>query len=212
MRTFFMSGLAAFVALSFANAAEHEPRKALENGDIRPYAKYCSEIVGAPLPSFDCLADGREIPITLNGRRVGSGHTGKCDRPSLNVPGCAQGARLGRIVFDNPDISAVFICRPAKNWTPQRPRFGRIAVTQHNRKNGATCWYNTRRPEVNTDGVPGNDAPEILTRRIASPVDSMFPNAVAPVLSDGRPAQAAERQKWASVSGFVCQSCHAPDP
>lgn len=133
------------------------------------YAKSCSKSIGAPLPDFDCVQDGVEIPITLNGKSHPSDAPKSCDNPALldsteNMQPCAKGSRLGIIKSDNLDVLTVFICR--KYTHASNLAFNDIAVIQHNILTGATCWYQS---EVGTE--------KNITPDIRSPIHGEVVNA-----------------------------------
>ena len=162
-------------------------------GDIQTSARHCGEVVGAPIPSFSCEADGVAIPITIKGRPSPAAAPDRCDRPAFNVSGeeaCRVGSRLGRLKFDDPDIEGVFICRRSAHPGPNGRLYEEIAVLQHNQRNGATCG---------AIAFGGDNKSPPLSGDVRSPVESASANA------DGA-------GDWLSPNQIVCATCHKPDP
>lgn len=143
------------------------------------YAAQCQARMGR-VPAFNCTAAyARVIPITgLQNNR--------CDNPNqLGSGRCVAGSRIGQLSTGNPDVTTVFICR--KYSAVADPTFHDIAVIQHNRESGDTCWFQT----PVGDDRDGRAAP--------SPMEN----------------SAAANQYWlepADVAPIDCQKCHDADP
>ncbi len=173
-------------------------------GDIQTYAQHCAEVIGEPVPDFDCLADGVEIPIfDHDAPPTGAFNPPKCDRPatmnSSEVDPCQVGSRFGVLRGSNPDISSTFICRRENS----EDGYDEVAVIQHNASNGATCWFR------GTLAITANNAEIAMPERklgnaIASPIRSAFVN--------DHPDPETPRITWHTVNRFFCRSCHDIDP
>lgn len=110
---------------------------------LSQYAAKCDAATGIHVPSFSC-DNGTEVP--------GQGQGGSCDRPNVLNGACDPGSKFQVLPGGNADAVAVAHCRrvglPANGNT-----FNDIAVIQHNKKNGATCFYQA------LTNLPGNNIP-----------------------------------------------------
>jgi|KBSMisStaDraftv2_1062788.scaffolds.fasta_scaffold10828_5 hypothetical protein len=110
---------------------------------LAQYAAKCDAATGIHVPSFSC-GNGTEVP--------GQGNGVTCDRPNVLNGQCDPGSRFQVLPGGNADAVAVAHCRrvglPANGNT-----FNDIAVIQHNKKNGATCFYQA------LTNLPGNNIP-----------------------------------------------------
>ena len=111
------------------------------------YADQCAAEMGV-IPQFNCL-DGDLLDITVNG--VSQTHPpsdGKCDKPvQLGLAGnqCVPFSRLLRIDTGTPGVTTIAICRKYFDSTgPQDQRFDDIAMIQHNKTSGRTCFFQSK--------------------------------------------------------------------
>ena len=131
------------------------------------YARMCDEVIrtsnNVPItvPSFDC-ENGTRVPDPGIAGPGGGGrldhlpHKNTCDFPNQLNRECDPGSKFTTL-FDTPDGFVVAHCRK-KKWIPYMDgmgntrhngdnmieddgRFSDIAVIQHSRINGATCFY-----------------------------------------------------------------------
>ena len=101
---------------------------------LSEYAATCDRFVGGTVPTFNCL-DGEIIPIRGD-------ENGPCENPQTLTGQCWNYSRLGKLQSDNPDVEIRFLCRHySKASGPDDSLFNDIAVIQHNRSTGATCFY-----------------------------------------------------------------------
>jgi hypothetical protein len=155
---------------------------------LEEYVKKCDRAIGVTVPQFNCDM-GKVIPTTHFA-------SGRCDRPNVLNSVCDPNSTFQ--VLSDPDdpgsnnVSIVALCRK-KDKGPGK--YGDIAVIQHNRKNGATCFYQALPPGVGT----------------ASEGDL---NGV-----DVQPPSKGERGFWMSPASIVaptfgapCGSCHDNGP
>jgi len=144
------------------------------------YAAQCQASMGR-VPAFDCTAAyATVIPITGQ-------ENGKCDKPNQLGDGpCTPGSRTGQLSTGNPDVTTVFICR--KYSAVADPTFHDIAVIQHNRSTGDTCWFQSK-----LDGSQHNG------RTVPSPMDDT-------------PTASNYWYEPANVASINCQRCHDADP
>jgi hypothetical protein len=106
---------------------------------LEEYAKKCDRAIGVTVPQFNCdPPHGKLIPTTHSAN-------GRCDRPNVLNEQCDPNSTFQ--VLSDPDdpgsnnVSIVALCRKKGNGPG---KYGDIAVIQHNRKNGATCFYQAR--------------------------------------------------------------------
>ena len=159
--------------------------------DRAAYAAQCAAEMG-PIPAFNCL-DGALLDITVN--QVSQTQPVQiCDKPvQLGLGGGSQCVPFSRLLALNsgkPNVTTIAICR--KYFTsagPHDPRFDDIAMIQHNRTSGRTCFFQSHL-EANLDG-----------RFVPSPSDTT--NEAAQYWLDNRPG---------GPSGITCSNCHAADP
>jgi hypothetical protein len=101
---------------------------------LSQYARNCDQHVGGTVPSFSCL-DGALVPIE-NKRGT------SCSNPSNLINSCNEYNRVGKLESNDPNVEIRFMCR---HYTPVdsplASTFNDIAVIQHNRVSGATCFY-----------------------------------------------------------------------
>lgn len=103
---------------------------------LREYALNCEQHVGGRIPSFSCL-DGSIIPID-------GPEEGPCNNPQILNGQCWKYSRLGSLDSGDPDVQIRFLCRhynKASYRGDQDPIFNDIALIQHNKATGATCFF-----------------------------------------------------------------------
>jgi hypothetical protein len=176
---------------------------------ISDYAKEVAAKLG-PIPSFNVFENGVIIPITLNDVELPAGlhsPSGKCDRPVLLPLGsdgqCVPYARIGRLPGTNPqtgeldpDIQWVFIARRYKIRTnPDDPTFEDVAIIGHNRKTGATAFFQMLDTQ---NGKNATRVPSPMEKAAETPAG--FPTAQEFWLPPARTAQ------------IGCNRCHDSDP
>ena len=197
-----------------------------ENYDIVTYAKECSERLGRlpAFNCLDgeiikIEVDG-EVPSHGYPEFAGdsSGNL-DCDKPAHLAMGnegrCMPWARLGRLPSiradgtTHPDVDTVFICRRyngrdgSYRWRDGQtydarvfPGFEDVAVIQHNRVTGETCWFQML------------DSTAKDARRVPPPDEEQLP-------SDAPSTALSARTFWLSpqrTAAINCLSCHDSDP
>jgi len=197
-----------------------------DNYDILAYGKDCAERLGELKP-FNCLDGdiipitvGGQVPAEGYPAFGPNGdHDQDCDKPALLGLGgdgrCPPYARLGRLKSYradgsvHPDVDTVFICRRYKGrfgnfqWQGQTyaadqfPGFEDVAIIQHNKKTGETCWFQMLAQASSKDA-----------RRVPPPTEAALPT--------GAPSHAlTAKQFWLSpqsTAGIDCIKCHDSDP
>ncbi len=121
------------------------------------YAQQCAAEMGA-LPTIHCM-DGKVIPITKNGQPLSQATQGEdCDNPvQLGLGGgrqCVPHSRFLRVSTGNPDVETAVICRKyiGDDNGPNDTKFSDIAVVQHNKATGNTCFFQSHL-EQHLDGT-----------------------------------------------------------
>jgi hypothetical protein len=177
---------------------------------IHEYAKICAERLGE-IPAFSCLDESqfKEIPITVTDA---AGNTtkpdtrvDKCDNPIYLPTGshgyCKPWARIGHLKISD-DVSAAVVCR--RYWTPNYPQptgindplFNDVAIIQHNRKTGETCWFQA--------------LGKLYAGRVPPPTEKEVPAAVLtehPQATDAKSFWLPPRD----TANINCVSCHDAD-
>jgi hypothetical protein len=162
---------------------------------LQDYAHECDLAVGPTVPDFNCDdPDATEVPgNTPTGTRPGNTPTGTRDLPTCDQPNrlnseCDPGSRF-HVLVRSDSAYIVAHCRKKGNDTG---KYGDIAVIQHNRHNGATCFYQ------------------------AGPADGMLGQVNAPSKGLGLwRLDASETSHWNSPSyarSQGCGGCHDNGP
>lgn len=186
-----------------ADSAEAEPSHVTPRGarvrhdprTIQGHAEECEVALG-PVPGFDCLGDGQEMPITIEGARPPDASwtramlEGTCDRPVMLQATCIPWSRVGRMQgttasgAPDPDVDWVFTCRRAGlDGGPTGGLYDDIAMIGHRRSTGATCFFQA------------------------------FPTA--PRTTMPSPAASDAASIWippGATAGIACIRCHDADP
>ncbi len=143
-----------------------------QHDTLAQYAAKCDAATGITVPAFTC-DDG----VAPGGQSGGA----TCDRPNVLNHECDPGSKFQVLPGRTADAVAVAHCRKQGNGPGF---FGDIAVIQHNKKNGATCFYQA------LTGLPGNNIPA--------------PGSASPVWADGA-------QHWFTpqhTESIGCTACH----
>jgi hypothetical protein len=149
---------------------------------LAEYAAKCDAATGITVPSFTC--DQGVSP-------GGQGNGQVCDRPNVLNGACDPGSKFQVLPGRTQDAVAVAHCRKLGNGPGF---FGDIAVIQHNKRNGATCFYQA------LGTLPGNRVPS--------------PRANAPTAQVGHLQGAPWEDgaaRWISpqgTEGIGCTACH----
>ena len=109
---------------------------------LEAYAKRCDEAIGITVPDFICdagtlvptehhLANSDGSPARYRPQRT-------CDRPNQLNQECDPGSRFQVLPGSSDRAFAVAHCR---KQGLNAGEYGDIAVIQHNKENGATCFY-----------------------------------------------------------------------
>jgi hypothetical protein len=103
--------------------------------DLKSYAKRCDDAIGPTVTGFNCEL-GTQVPTTHYVTTAPYGST-NCDEPNRLNEACDPGSKF-TVLVNTADAYVVAHCRK-KGFNLNE--FGDIAVIQHNKKTGATCFY-----------------------------------------------------------------------
>jgi hypothetical protein len=122
-----------WLAILFSIALASMASPAAQADDLQDYAQQCDAAIGATVQEFDCDA-GTEV-LGQGGAPFGT--NASCDEPNRLDKQCDPGSHF-QVLTRTEDAYVVAHCRKKGN---QAGEYGDIAVIQHSRKNGATCFY-----------------------------------------------------------------------
>ena len=121
-----------------------------QHDTLAEYAKKCRDATGIDVPGFSCSA-GTDVPgqgIVPSTVR----NAIRCDQPNVLNGLCDPGSRFQVLPGGNADAVAVAHCR--KVGLPiAGSLYNDIAVIQHNKQNGAICFYQA------LSNLPGEQIP-----------------------------------------------------
>ncbi len=188
--------------------------------DINHMGSQCTAAIGMIRP-FSCL-DGEIIPIQVDGiSKTGSDPLPEtCDRPSWlggkYTSGCHPNARVGRLPNldangqPDDDVQNIFICRRYSYVeSPQDPYFEDVAIIQHRKSTGDTCFFQHEPPA-------DNQVEKINASRVpppAEPADKTPETCKTP--SDPNARCKTAEQFWlppVEAAEIGCPQCHASGP
>ena len=153
--------------------------------ELTTFAKQCDKAIGSEnsVPDFNS-DNGTLVPTDHLMPANATYPDGTCDRPNVLNGNCDPGSRF-QVLINNADAYVVAHARKTGEGPGQ---YGDIAVIQHNKVNGATCFY---QGALNLSHN-GNDV-KAPSKGVGSPPFWMTPSAIA-------------------TSGFPCVRCHDNGP
>jgi hypothetical protein len=178
------------ILLCAPNAAWADP--------LQSYAQKCDAAIGFTVPKFSCDA-GTLVPMTNPHKTACNPANGDicddktpatktaCDRPNQLNRVCDPGSRFQTLV----DTDKGFVVAHCRKEADGPGKYADIAVIQHSRVNGATCFYQALENQVGNVPLDGNVQPPSLGA--GSPKFWMQPSDIA-------------------ASGFKCGGCHDNGP
>lgn len=124
---------------------------------LKEYADKCAAEIGVAVPAFNC----QTFEISL-GEGSTYGSSSPCDFPNRLNRKCDPASRI-KILHNDANVAIVASCRKdGSNTNTNDSIYNDIAVIQHNKKNGATCFYQALTnddgsvaPSPNSLPVPG---------------------------------------------------------
>jgi hypothetical protein len=146
------SSAAATGRLSQAGELAGECATNLPEQSLFDYATNCNAVIGAEVKAFNC-DEGTLVP---EDHLSGTYPNQLCDRPNVLRHECDPGSRF-KVLHTSDDAEIVAHCRKKNGGT----NYGDIAVIQYNKKNGATCFYQSPVDTSNLDPhVPAPTDPD----------------------------------------------------
>ena len=165
------------------------------------YAKACAIDIG-DIPALHCM-DGEIIPITVKGKAVFAPVPNEaCDRPVKLPNGDNQCMPFTRLLdlspTNRPEVTVMAICRKYHASTGVNDStFHDLAIVAHNRKNGATCFFQSEPGQA----VDGKLVPSPMENSLAADAVWLKPSAdTQGVVS------------YVAPGGIACTNCHDADP
>ncbi len=160
----FLTGLLKLCALAPAAHAQEVPA---DTDNIQAYAKACYawlEVQEADFNGpFKCEEGAFQLVTQVDqvvkdifypgrklnpNREMPPGFPPVCDYPSWLAPGAASQCYGNSYIQEikaksNANVKAALLCRHKREWTDDPKKYPDIAMIMHNKKNGATCWFQT---------------------------------------------------------------------
>ncbi|THJ17241.1 MAG: hypothetical protein CAF42_002345 [Nitrospira sp. CG24B] len=169
-----------------ASVAENWPNL-LAADELAAYAKECDAAIGVTVSDFDVDSRlGTTVPTTNLTPANATYPNGTCDRPNVLNGKCDPGSRF-RVLVDTADA---YVVAHARKMGLSQGEYGDVAVIQHNKVNGATCFYQGALADFNLSHKADVKAP---SKGVGNPTFWMTPTQIV-------------------NSKFPCGSCHDNGP
>jgi Hemopexin len=154
---------------------------------LAAYAKQCDDAIGITVPDFDVDSPfGTTVPTDHLTPANAVYPDGTCDRPNVLNGLCDHGSRFR--VLANTDQA--YVVAHARKMGLSQGQYGDVAVIQHNKLNGATCFYQGALADFNLSHNGNVKAP---SKGVGNPAFWMTPSQIV-------------------GSKFPCASCHDNGP
>lgn len=193
---------------------------------LEAYSQKCDAATGVTVRDFNCDS-GTLVPTT---HQNGS----KCDQPNRLHQECDPGSRF-QVLVNTADAYVVAHCRKQNH---ANGRYGDIAVIQHSKRNGATCFYqalgdlngNVKAPSRGTGAWPwktpaGTASDQCVSCHDNGPIirspyltqvtgSNKLPGAGDPTFNKDQPYYfvgndfASWKAYKVEVAGNMCNGCH----
>lgn len=151
------------------------------------YAKQCDDAIGVTVPDFDVDSPlGTTVPTDHLTPVNAIYPSGTCDRPNVLNGVCDHGSRFRVLV----NTDQAYVVAHARKMGLSQGQYGDVAVIQHNRVNGATCFYQGALADFN---LSHNGKVKAPSKGVGNPAFWMTPSQIA-------------------GSKFPCGSCHDNGP
>ncbi|UVT14814.1 MAG: hypothetical protein H8K04_13325 [Nitrospira sp.] len=151
------------------------------------YAKQCDDAIGVSVPDFDVDSPlGTTVPTDHLTPANAIYPSGTCDRPNVLNGVCDHGSRF-RVLINTDNA---YVVAHARKMGLSQGQYGDVAVIQHNKMNGATCFYQGALEDFHLSHNGNVKAP---SKGVGNPTFWMTPAQIA-------------------GSKFPCASCHDNGP
>ena len=106
---------------------------------LAAFAQECDQAIGVSVPDFDVDDPlGTEVPTDNRTSASATYPAGICDRPNVLNGHCDPGSRF-RVLMNTQD--AYVVAHARKMGLSKKGEYGDVAIIQHNKVNGKTCFY-----------------------------------------------------------------------
>ena len=154
---------------------------------LAAYAKQCDAEIGVTVPDFDVDSPlGTTVPTEHLTPSSATYPNGTCDRPNVLNGKCDPGSRFRVLV----NTEQAYVVAHARKMGLSQGQYGDVAVIQHNKINGATCFYQGALAEFHLSHEGNVKAP---SKGVGNPAFWMTPSQIV-------------------NSRFPCASCHDNGP
>lgn len=154
---------------------------------LATYAKQCHDAIGVTVPDFDVDSPlGTTVPTDHLTPANATYPSGTCDRPNVLNGVCDHGSRFRVLV----NTEQAYVVAHARKMGLPQGQYGDVAVIQHNKMSGATCFYQGALADFN---LSHNGKVKAPSKGVGNPVFWMTPAQIA-------------------GSKFPCASCHDNGP
>lgn len=154
---------------------------------LAAYAQQCDHAIGVSVPDFDVDSPlGTTVPTDHLTPANAAYPNGTCDRPNVLNGKCDPGSRF-RVLVNTADA---YVVAHARKMGFSQGEYGDVAVIQHNKVNGATCFYQGALADFNLSHKADVKAP---SKGVGNPTFWMTPTQIV-------------------NSKFPCASCHDNGP
>ncbi|WNM62346.1 hemopexin repeat-containing protein [Candidatus Nitrospira neomarina] len=105
---------------------------------LAAFARECDQAIGVSVPDFDVDSPlGTTVPTDHLTPATATYPDGTCDRPNVLNGKCDRGSRF-RVLINTPDA---YVVAHARKMGLSQGQYGDVAIIQHNKVNGKTCFY-----------------------------------------------------------------------
>lgn len=154
---------------------------------LAAYARECDAAIGVTVPDFDVDSPlGTTVPTDHLTPANAIYPDGTCDRPNVLNGKCDHGSRFQVLV----NTADAFVVAHARKMGLPQGQYGDVAVIQHNKNNGATCFY---QGALDGFGLSHDHNVKAPSKGVGASVFWMTPSQIA-------------------GSDFPCGSCHDNGP
>jgi hypothetical protein len=154
---------------------------------LAAYAKECDEATGVTVPDFDVDSSlGTTVPTQHLTPANATYPNGICDRPNVLNGHCDPGSRFRVLV----NTESAYVVAHARKMGLSQGEYGDVAIIQHNKVNGATCFYQGALADFN---LSHNGKVKAPSKGVGNPTFWMTPSQIV-------------------SSTFPCASCHDNGP
>lgn len=154
---------------------------------LAAFAQECDQAIGVTVPDFDVDSPlGTTVPTDHLTPASATYPDGTCDRPNVLNGKCDRGSRF-RVLINTQDA---YVVAHARKMGLSQGQYGDVAIIQHNKVNGKTCFYQGALEDFHLSHDGKVKAP---SKGVGNPAFWMTPSQIV-------------------NSKFPCVSCHDNGP